>query len=320
VGETRDTIAAVAEAADLIRINVDKENRSILQTETAVTGVMSGIENLDEKIKDQGNQISDASSAVEEMVANIRSIENNTVQANECITELVQSSREQKKHLSETVEAAKTVEKESLALAEMNQVISNVATQTNLLSMNAAIEAAHAGEAGKGFAVVAQEIRKLAETTARQSQGSGEALGSIQRHIKRIAESAVHVEGIFDGMIDMISRVEEIIISLKSATEEQSAGSQQLLTSIEAINAITENVESGSAAMKAGAAEAVAACRSLSELSRDVDEKVAKCDTGARSMSSNSESMVMVMENIKCGVEELEKSINPFKIRTAAKP
>ncbi|MDR1894974.1 MAG: methyl-accepting chemotaxis protein [Spirochaetales bacterium] len=315
VGETRDTIAAVAKAADLIRVNVDKENRSILQTETAVSGVMSGIENLDEKIKDQGNRISDASSAVEEMVANIRSIENNTLQANDCITELVRSAQEQKKRLSETAEAARTVEKESLALAEMNQVISNVATQTNLLSMNAAIEAAHAGEAGKGFAVVAQEIRKLAETTAQQSQGSGEALGSIQRHIKGIAESAVHAEHIFDGMADMISRVEEIITNLKNATEDQSAGSQQLLSSIEALNAITENVGKGSSAMKAGAAEAVAACRRLSELSRDVDEKVAQCDTGAKSMSSNSEAMVMVAENIKYGVEELEKSINPFKIR-----
>jgi methyl-accepting chemotaxis protein len=315
VGETKDTIAAVAEAAELIRVNVDKENRSIMQTETAVTGVMSGIENLNEKIKDQVSRISDASSAVEEMVANIRSIEDSTLRANECITELVKSSQEQKKHLSETAEAAKTVEKESLALAEMNQVISNVATQTNLLSMNAAIEAAHAGEAGRGFAVVAQEIRKLAETTARQSQGSGEALGSIQQHIKRIAESAVHVEEVFDGMIGMISRVEEIITSLKNATEEQGAGSRQLLTSIEAINAITGNVENGSASMRAGAAEAVAACRSLSELSRDVDEKVTQCDTGARSMSGNSESMVMVAENIKYGVEELEKSINPFKIR-----
>ncbi|MDR1933938.1 MAG: methyl-accepting chemotaxis protein [Spirochaetales bacterium] len=317
VGKTRNTIAVVAEAADLIRVNVDKENLSIMQTETAVTGVMSGIENLNEKIRDQVHQISGASSAVEEMVANIRSIENSTVQANECITELVKSSHEQKKRLSETAQAARTVEKESLALAEMNQVISNVATQTNLLSMNAAIEAAHAGEAGRGFAVVAQEIRKLAETTARQSRGSGEALGSIQQHIKRIAESAVHVEEIFDGMIDMISRVEEIIINLKNATEEQSAGSRQLLSSIEAINAITGNIENGSAAMKTGAAEAVAACRSLSELSRDVDEKVSKCNTGARSMSSNSESMVMVAENIKYGVEELEKSINPFKIRAA---
>ncbi|AEF82259.1 methyl-accepting chemotaxis protein [Leadbettera azotonutricia] len=316
VVETKGTIAAVTGEVNQIRSNVERENHSIAKTEVSVTGVMNGIENLDRKIRDQVSQISGASSAIEEMVANIHSIENSTTQANNRIIELVNSSEEQKKRLSETAEAARTVEKESLSLVEMNQVIANVATQTNLLSMNAAIEAAHAGEAGRGFAVVAQEIRKLAETTARQSKSSKEALVSIQKHIKEIAESAFHVVESFDGMIDMIHQVEEVTDNLKNATEEQSIGSGQLLSSIEAINAITRNVEEGAAAMKAGAAEAAAACRDLTALSGEVDEKVSKCDVGAKSLSGNSEAMVMGADNIKYGVENLEKSINPFKIRS----
>jgi methyl-accepting chemotaxis protein len=315
VNDTQAIITQVSEAMHYINSDVDMENKSIARSEGAVNQVMNEIENLNAKIKEQSAQISGASSAIEEMVANINSIENSTALVNKRIQELVRSSQEEKRRLSETAEASKVVEKESQALAEMNQVISNVATQTNLLSMNAAIDAAHAGEAGRGFAVVAQEIRKLAETTAQQSKSSEDAILSLQRRIKEIASSAGHVEESFGGMIEKIHQVEEITDNLRRATEEQSIGSNQLLSSISAINSITHDVETGARAMKSSASEAVEACRSLTELSRNVSEKVSKCDKGADSLTSNSESVAMIVENTKFAVAQLEKSINPFKIR-----
>jgi len=315
VDDTKAIINHVSQVVNSIRDDVSQENQSILRNETAVDLVMKEIENLNVKIKEQSTQISGASTAIEEMVANIHSIENNTVLVNERIRELVHSSLEEKKRLSETAEAAKLVENQSQALAVMNKVISDVATQTNLLSMNAAIEAAHAGESGKGFAVVAQEIRKLAETTAHQSRSSEDAIKSLQKGIKEIASSSDHVEKSFSGMINMINQVEEITASLKNATEEQGVGSNQLLSSISAINKITYDVETASQAMEKSAFEAVEACRYLTELSRSVDSKVTKCDEGARSLTTNSESVVMIAENTKFAVAQLEKSINPFKTR-----
>jgi len=315
VNDTQAVIAQVAGTVNSIRSDVGRENQSIAQNETAVNQVMGEIENLNIKIKEQGTQISGASSAIEEMVANIHSIENSTVLVDSRIQELVHSSQEEKKRLSKTAEAAKLVENQSQALAMMNKVISDVATQTNLLSMNAAIEAAHAGESGKGFAVVAQEIRKLAETTAQQSKSSEEAIKSLQKSIQEIAVSAGRVEESFNGMIKMIHQVEEITGTLKNATEEQGIGSNQLLSSISAINAITRDVETASQAMKASASEAVNACRNLTELSRGVDDKVTKCNEGTKSLTANSDAVAMVVENTRFSVEQLERSINPFKIR-----
>jgi methyl-accepting chemotaxis protein len=315
VDDTKTVITQVKETVDFIHSDVDMENQSIAQNETAVNQVMEEIKNLNAKIKEQSAQISGASSAIEEMVANLNSIENNTAMVNDRIKELVQSSQEEKKRLSETAQASKLIENESHALAAMNKVIADVATQTNLLSMNAAIEAAHAGQAGRGFAVVAQEIRKLAETTAQQSNSSQSAIVSLQKRIQEIAASASHVEESFGNMLDMIHQIESITASLKNATEEQGMGSNQLLSSISIINSITHDVETGAQSMNTSASEAVAACRNLTELSHSVSDKVSKCGKGANTLTGNSDTVVMIAENAKFAVEQLEKSISPFKIR-----
>jgi methyl-accepting chemotaxis protein len=315
--DTKAVIARVGEAVNFIRGDVGRENQSIALNESAVNQVMGEIENLNAGIREQSAQISGATSAIEAMVAGIHSVENNTAMVNDRIRELVHSSQEEKKRLSQTSEAAKQIEKESEALAEMNKVISDVATQTNLLSMNAAIEAAHAGESGRGFAVVAQEIRKLAETTSQQSKSSEEAIKSLQKRIQEIAAAAGFVEESFEDMLGMIHQVDGITANLKNATEEQSAGSIRLLSSISAINSVTRGVETGAQAMKTSASEAVAACRNLTELSRSVDEKVTKCGEGADSLTANSEAVAMIVENIRFAVDQLERSINPFRIRVS---
>jgi methyl-accepting chemotaxis protein len=138
---------------------------------------------------------------------------------------------------------------------------------------------------------------------------------SVQKRIKEIAGASAHVEESFNAMIELIHQVEKISSDLKTAAGEQDSGSRQLLDSIAALNAITKDVENGAAARKTSAAGAVEACRSLTGLSRSVDEKVSQCEEGAQSLSANSEVVVLAADHAKTGVQELEDSISSFKVR-----
>ena len=315
IEETSQTIGMVETGVNSIRNCVDMENQAIEKNESAVTHVMKEIEKLNRKILEQSSQISNSSSAIEEMAASTESVEHSIVTINTYIHDLVRSSMEEKKRLTAATDAAKLVKEKSAILAEMNTVISDIAARTNLLSMNAAIEAAHAGDSGKGFAVVAQEIRKLAETASQQANSSNETLNSIQKQIQEIASSSIRVEQSFDSMIGVIKRIEELSANLKYAVTEQGDGSRQLLSSISTLNSITSEVESGASSMQASAKVAVSACHELSTLSRDLADSVNRCEEGVTALSNESKLVIMVAENTKEGAEILEDSVNHFKVK-----
>jgi len=132
---------------------------------------------------------------------------------------------------------------------EASSVIQHIASQTNLLAMNAAIEAAHAGEAGKGFAVVADEIRKLAEDSATQGKNITTTLKDLSGGITSLSDSTKMVESKFNDIFKLAEQVKEMSNNLTEAMHEQSNGSREVLSAIKQINAVTQEVGEGSSEM-----------------------------------------------------------------------
>lgn len=314
VKKTNSVIDSVTTEITGIKTDIDRENEFVAQNENSVSRVVNELNNLNQHIQEQGTQLIVSSTAIEEMVRNTQYIEKNSLTIEKYVTDLVVSSQEEKERLSATADAVKNAENDSRSLAEMNEVIANVASQTNLLAMNAAIEAAHAGTAGKGFAVVADEIRKLAETTTNQSKSSSIKLSQIQGSITAIAESSSHVEKAFDTTISLIGEIEKIVVAQKDTMEKQGKVSHQILEALSTIHNITDSIQKGAASMLKEADNAANACTLLSELSRNVESRVALCVDGVLALESNSEMLVDALEHVKEGTKNLDDASNVFKI------
>jgi len=228
----------IAYSRDLREYYKEREKERVVQGK-----LQAMMEQFNGFVEEQSDSVTASSAATEEMIANIRSVTETLSKNAHSVRELQESSIAGHKSLSEVIADIQGIARESESLLEINAVMQNIASQTNLLSMNAAIEAAHAGESGRGFAVVADEIRKLAESSSQQSKTIGGVLKGIKGSIDKITKSTDVVLGKFNLIEDGVKTVSVQEDSILNAMEEQGRGSKQILLAIGGVNEITHKVK-----------------------------------------------------------------------------
>ena len=292
--------------------NISTQNNSVSKVNENVLDIVSEMEGFSTEIENQNKLITESVSSIEWMMQNVVTLRENISAASVQVSELVNSSSENKNIISASTEQIRNVKKESEALLQMNNVISAVAGKTNLLAMNAAIEAAHAGDAGKGFAVVADEIRKLAETSAVQAKSSNAYLSSIQAKIDEVADTSNKVDLGFGKTIEYIKEIEMVFARLEKATAEQGDKANEILKSVDEIMNSTNKVKDDTVKISSKTEQTLQECKTLQNVTGNVNSGLESCRKAAQSLQNSSKQILDVVRLANSSVQELNKSVNQF--------
>ena len=309
--ETAAAINQITANIQSIKGRVINQSASVTETNATMEQITVNIDKLNTHVERQTSSVAQSSSAIEEMLANIQSVTQTLVKNAKNVTELTESSDVGRTGLQDVAADIQEIARESEGLMEINSVMENIASQTNLLSMNAAIEAAHAGEAGKGFAVVADEIRKLAENSSEQSKTISTVLMKIKESIEKITRSTDNVLNKFEAIDSGVRIVAEQEESIRNAMEEQGEGSKQILEAIGQVNEITQQVKGGSMEMLEGSKEVIQEGRNLEKVTEEITGGMNEMATGADqiniAVNQVNEISVKNRENIDILVQEVSR-------------
>ncbi len=306
IKSSTERIGEVTVTVNSVKDEMSNQSAGVEEAFATTEQILKRIQDLNNAVESQSAGIEESTAIIEKMVGNVESVnkilQKNTVQ----IDQLSSASEEGQTKVQQAVETSTKVIEQSSTLMQAIAVIQNIASNTNLLAMNAAIESAHAGEAGKGFAVVADEIRNLAEQSSTQAKIIAENLKIFSASIANVSQSTTEVQQQFNVIYNLAQDVQQQGKILSDAMSEQTEGNQQVLEGIQEINNSTTVVKDGSAEMMAGGDQIAQEMNILMQTTKTIDEHM-------DSIKNNVEDVFTAISATRDHAENNQESANILK-------
>ena len=292
-----------------------EQEESVSDTAAAIEHIIKTVQLLNDSIGKQVAMVAESSSSFDKMTQSINAVGENVVETREAIRNLSAATNDGRETLAKANEMSQRISEASGDLIEAGSVIENIASKTNLLAMNAAIEAAHAGEAGKGFAVVAMEIRKLAEGSSAQGKKISVTLKNLSAEIGSLAGAAAGAVEKFNVISSYSKGLSGSIEGVVRAMNEQEENGKIIWNIINDVSGLTNEVKSGSGEMLVNGEKVVSATKLLDELTRILRENINDIASQTQLINEAAQESLEITVKNKQSIDGLVVEVGKFKTK-----
>lgn len=283
---------ALARNAEALAANVDETSSSIQQMSATLVQTSQNGEALLQAVEE-------AMSRLTTMIDNIGSIASRVHMVDEVSQRSVVEAKNNGERLRTSIGS---IGSQSEEIGKIVKVIEGIADQTNLLALNAAIEAARAGEAGRGFAVVADEVRRLAERSVQATREIGSVIESVQLETRAAVDL---MGGVLGAIVESIDKTSHLVGEAARATEEHAVGAKEVLRMAGSMATLTRQIAASVRENAAGAKEITGAAQKMNQLTHQMSEAVSEQKRGGEMVVKAVESVALVSRQNLVAVEQM---------------